>query len=350
MIGTPYWGDTTFSQTHEVLNYANKYTLKDNKVDEKINAVPTFKERVLSLTILETRYNQKFDNRISITDVRTLLYVLAKLDFMFIMQDTETNKNFLTWCKDVRFNYRDGELFIPYYTYDTVDVPYNNKNDLKFVDMVEEGTMRLSYEYGIKKYVLHKSKGVDEVDCTLDSIFVLYDKDEHATYSLELLDLPLIDSIVFSLDELLDLYKEACYAEVNSLQFASDETYFKLNGKHVDRVGKVKRAYYHLPLYKSKFTPLKYTDLRMYSYRELKGVVEPENPVPHWERTMLFESLLYSVFACQLEPKDHPNKDAFIQLGITLRHVKIGSGEPSLILKHYYKNNSQLKLKSFEWR
>lgn len=350
MIGTPYWGDSTFLNTHELLNHANKHTLNTkNTVDNTLSST-TLKEGVLSFRLLEDMYVSRFGVELPILDVRTLIYVLSKLEFMFVIQDMVTNKNFLTWCKDTRFNYRDGELFIPYYTYDTVSVPYINKKESKFVDMVSEDTLRLRYDYEIKKHILHRSKDIEEVSPSLDELFVLYNKDEHAVYSLDIVDLPLLSSRVFSLDELKSLYEDACYAEVSSLRFLSENTYFGVNDKVFDKVGKAKRSRYHLPLYKTKFTPLLYTDLRMYTYRSLKGVEEPKNPVFYWERTMLFESLLYSIFAVNVEPEPHPSRDAFKQLGVTLRHVKIGNGEPSLILKHYYKNNSQLKLKSFEWR
>ena len=172
--GIPYWGSSSFKDTREIKNLNNK-----NITLEEINHL--CKCRGIN---------------ISIRDVYSLFLALAELDFLFVI---ESDKIYLSWCRDICFNYRDRELFIPYYYYDSMDITLDKKlNDIDYCDIRDNYILNLKYNYNLNKYILHSNK--DSID--LKNV-VVYDKENKVVYTIKLKGVKFLSDNYFSIVDLI---------------------------------------------------------------------------------------------------------------------------------------------------
>lgn len=319
MHGTPYWGENTFND---------------------IRNIPELELEELTLEKISELCNDRgllYD----VKDIYTLFLSLAELDFLFLYGDSEA---FLSWCRDIRFNYRDRYIFIPFYTYDTKTVVVDRKVvNQKFLDVVDDRTVHVRYNFSLKKTVVNNRK-----DNFSEKELYLYDYISKKKYHLALPTIPFIEKGVFSLNELSDRYINSAYFLEEGVTSEDWKKYFPVNNKKRWNKEYQFRKSLNLPLYKDSFIDIGYSDVRQYSYHELfEGVRLEEESEPFWLRIYKFEAYLYCIMAEGLDPIEEEYNSNFRQLGKTKRHITIQGVKP-LILKHYYKDNVTMRRKSYE--
>lgn len=327
MYGIPFLGDGHYEKTSRLANNLVKQPLSLNSLREKA---------------VESGVTEP-------VDLYSLFLCLAELDWLFLIEkDVASDFSFdryrLSWCTDIRFNYRDKEIFIPYYDYDTEtytgDKRYKDESKL---NRISDDTIMVNYFFRFRRQILDDRKTGFRSDSILvvnPATLVLYD--------ISIKDLPYLTSPEFSFSTLYDRYLDSAYVESdldaeNWKRYIRNDNKFKNNREHL------LRNHLDLPLYGEGYKDYTYVDVRMYTWEELTGslMYDDENR-PYWRRKLLFESYLYCGMAGDHTPVEAEYGKDYQRLGVDLRTLTINKGNKPLILKYYYKNNFSMRRKTFE--
>lgn len=315
MKGLPYWGEDTFTTLRSL---------------DKINFP------LVTLEELSDLYN--FPAFLSgHVDVFSLFKWFIEENLLFMVED---DRRYLSWCADIRFNYRDRYMFIPYYKYETLEVPYGFADrEYKFLDRLDGETVSIRYNFELVERVLDsRQSGVRE------KVISLFDRERDRGFSLSIEHLPYLSGETFSMHTLHDSYTQLLAGSSNE----PDKDYWRIqNGKFKTKEQQLRSAY-ELPVYAGEFNDLNYTDVRYYTLEECleRGLLP--NDIPYSLRVYLFEAYLYCVAASGVLPVEEEFKSDWVNLGSRKRFMTVSKNNVPLILKHYYKDGSGLRKKSYD--
>lgn len=326
MRGIPYWGENTRTDRIALV-----------KMDYQRISIEEIQDLCKSSGVL---------NRIK--DVYSLFLALAELDMLFIpIKDEE----WLTWCRDIKFNYRDRFVYMPYLTFDKF--PIDTRSNI-----LENPHLDIAPELGEKIVFIRHNYELQtlEVDNRvtgnrLHDIY-LYDYKNHKKYHLELPYLPYLVQETFSLKELSRVHTNlACSAlTLDSEPEGSRYTFTRVKGSKGYRGAENRyRKTLSLRTYTDNFKDVKYNDIRYYNYENsLEYVDIVDTDKPYWLRQYEFEAMVYCIFAQEIGVEEEDYKEIFNDLGSKRRHLTYKEGHKPLILKYYYKNQFSLRRKSFD--
>ena len=258
------------------------------------------------------------------------------------------DNQWLTWLRDIQFNYRDNICVLPYYTYKLEPIEKNKRssNNKGHLIISEDGTqflIRHSYE-------LHTMK------ISLDTVLTLYDIDENVKYTVG------IDAWLNREFEPLELYR----AYINSAYYEDDFLY----GKHVGgyhyilrqfigykNVEKQRRDELKLPHIIGSSSLPEYRDVREYRREQLFGSSVIEDIVPYKYRRLNFDCLLYCIIHSNQLSNDTEFNRRYEKLKTTESILSYSPqpGLPPLILKSYwfgigsYDNKRAIRRRVWRW-
>jgi hypothetical protein len=311
--GIPYWGENTWSDLTMIRS-------KDYN------------------NILELNFPD------SVRDLYDAFYFLAKQDYLYIIHDALGI--WLSWCKDIRFNYRDKLVFLPYLRYETTQVKSNKKH--KHFD---NPNVYFNYELVLKP-IIQKQLGVEDLK------FIIFD---YRTGEFRRVDLTKYKYITskYSIEELYKNYLNACYYDEawDAIDFTNKYHWIDSNkGKNVEYTVRAENKLPHRKYDKSVMSEATkrlyfYCDIRLYSLDVLINVyqIPLDVTLEYWERRFKFEAymLLHNL-----------QYDSFIEDEFNTRFAELMEQKSHVVyessnflpfyLKHYYLLNDNMPRKSYE--
>ena len=238
--------------------------------------------------------------------------------------------NYLTWLKDIKFNYRDKECYIPYYTFKLYESSVQaNIQDFEHIYEDEEGKTFIRYDYELH----HRNVDVD-------NLLFIYDLENDRFFAYHITSW--IDDTEIDLKKLHDLYVGSCYKPTVIDNYYSGYHYIDLNVKGMKNTERRLRKVYYLSDYSYNHNDDKdYRDVREYRFEEVLGKTEDVFTTnPYWIRRLEFESYLYCCLRKGLTQG--------INLEKSNEYTKIGKNIP-LIIKGYWLNGID-KSTDKEWK
>jgi hypothetical protein len=322
MYGTPYWGKETFQEVRDI----KELPTNDLTID-KITDLCKSKGLV-----------------VNIEDTYSLFFALSKLDLLFI---TENKNTYVTWCRDIRFNYRDRNIYIPYFEYETEQRTFKRTLlENAFLDMPNPKTLNIRHNFKLSSTKVNDRKDSTNIDSLL-----LYDHINKIKYHLPYPSLPYLIQPDFSLADLAERYLNSAYIESEVVEDTDWKKYLKVGTKGKKSKEHKIRLKAGLKLYANQYTDMTYTDVRKYTFEELNNGshLRLDDTKPFWERVFEFEAYLYCIFAQGIKVQEQEYQSDFVLLGVSKRHLTYDKSTKPLILKHYYTDKTmQTRRKSFE--
>lgn len=247
-----------------------------------------------------------------------------------------------SYIRDIRFDYFNKSIFVPYYSYETniIDKKPKKKDGHLFVDK-ETGNIIVRYNYRLERKQV-----------CVDSSLIIYDFER--TEKIEITFNKYTESnFEFSLEKVYNLYLDSCYMEKATVLDKHTGGYHVV-GKDIKRFNDREEKYrklYRLNTFKSDHSQemLNYRDVRQFKREEVfKKVGVREEEAPYWKRILDFESYIFCVFKSGKFPIESEHIERFKSLGVTSDYMKYGDKEIKLILKGYWKIDGKL-LKRKSW-
>lgn len=239
----------------------------------------------------------------------------------------------VTWLRDIVFNYRDKECYLPYYEYEIyiTESKLHRSNNSGHLILNDDGSLSIRYNY------IYKKCSIDVNNLSL----LVYDVDTSEKYEVTAENW--FDE-QFSIDEIYKRYVDSAYLD--------DE--FRLN-KHLGGYHYIYRS----PLkFRNRERALRekfnlnhysidseyeddYRDVRNFKYEEVVHLEGLRDNIDCYEfRRLKFESMLY----CALRQHARPTEKQFIALWDKLEngknYIKYGNNI-KLIIKNYWLDNSK---------
>jgi hypothetical protein len=246
----------------------------------------------------------------------------------------DTTGMWLSYLRDIRFNYRDKKLFIPYYSYKTYSIPRGNiKRNYNGHLVLNNDTLDIRYEYNFKTLELG----------TINYSIILYDIEAQKKYKAIYKNL--YNNSEFSIEEMYSLYINSCVNEDDYLLVKHTEGYHVINKYIKGTLNKERdlRKEYNLDDYESNNQGcLKYRDVRNYNseqFIQLHGL--NMNDIPYWKRILSFESYLYCVIQSGATPFGE-FKSEWKKLENGKEFIKYGN-DIKLIIKRYWLPNIEVE-------
>lgn len=255
------------------------------------------------------------------------------------------NKTYLTYLRDIRFNYRDKEIFLPYFTYDTYVTSKVGKKRDGHVLLNENNNILIRYNYSLRKYIISIGNGINDKSWN----FILYDI-ESLEFKNIIVKHKFISNKVFNMEDLYKKYISSCYMQEDFYLNNHIEGYHVIN-KHIRGISNRERRLRHeygLNDSIENTIDLNYRDVRQYREEDIiikKGLIE--NQDNYWKRILDFESLLYCILRENIETDNEQLNKEWRKLGVSRDIYKYGE-DVKLIFKSYWKDNyRQIKTKSW---
>lgn len=308
--GTPYWGNSTFSDLTGLVS-RKPVEIDKNKLSDICN---------------------KKGVNICVKDLYTAFLAIVELNLIILV---DKDKGFCSWGRDVRFNYRDKYIFLPYYSFDREEIERKAKvKDTKYLDMVNEKTVSIKYNFKLETLVIDNR----ESNYRLDSL-LLYDLDTRDFYNLVISDLSYLEQDFFDVEDLYSRYINSSFIVTDLVStnrkwsyntISSSKQEFKTNESKM-------RSYYKLGRYIEGVKPkeLKYMDVRAYPFEEIMGDFIVDDEIAFDLRRYYFEAYLYCIFADKIACSDTRFNKELNALRKNKRYIRYGRKYP-LILKYYY--------------
>lgn len=239
---------------------------------------------------------------------------------------------YITWLNDIKFNYRDKQLYIPYYSYKEKYVPNkgyktDNKGHIQLSEDFKQVILR--YEYNYEKLIIRLN----------NFRLILFDLDTKEKYYAELSEYNWYNSDEFNIEELYQLYIDSCYEEDDFLinKHQGGYHFISKNIPNFENKERRLREIYGLPDYSENFIfDNDYRDVRQFKYDE---VIQKEGFRSTLElykiRRLRFEMLLYCIMQQGVKSSDISFNNQINQLGKTKHIVKYGNNI-KLIFKDYW--------------
>lgn len=310
--GTPYWGETTFQDKRSLLQ-----DLQDGVVRRELPSCIS-----------------------ACTSLFETFRVLGRNQFMFIIEN-----QYFSWCKDIRMDYRDKVIFIPYYEYMTTLVKTNQEH--KHLDRISDGVL-LTYNYELKIMPVDLSK----------LIFTVVSLDEMCIYEIDLTNLPLLD-FQPSVVELYNYYKNASFFDEAWSEIDFINNYHWISSEQGRNIEAVIRSANRLPVWKlgnhiqcTDFVKriIAYCDIRLYNLQVLHTVFhfKLDYSLLYWERRYLFEAYLLFTSLSDMDFVEAEFNAKWRDLGTRIEMFSYGEKDFPMYLKHYYKTTDFFPRKTYE--
>lgn len=238
----------------------------------------------------------------------------------------------LSYLRDIRFNYRDKLVFIPYFTYDIHSVDRGRiKSNYKGHIVLNEDTIDIRYNYKFNILDINE----------MNKIITLYDLDTNKKYNVTFKKW--LDKQEFDIEYLYNLYLNSCIDEEDYRLVKHTEGYHLINKKinGVKNKEKELREAYglsHRDYSGVDMSILNYRDVRNYTsdqYIAIKGI--PLLDISYWKRILDFECLIFCILIDNIKPAGKI-RDDWDKLGKTRRIIKYGK-DIKLIIKDYWVSN-----------
>lgn len=256
-----------------------------------------------------------------------LMQESLKYDRLLIIDDEWT-----TWMNDITFNYRDKQVYIPYYKYMLYQANSDMvKNDNKGHLLYTGNTLLIRYDYEITKLV---------VDIN-NIAFVVYDRvcDEKQLWTVSSKLWTTRER--FNINELYQLYIDSCY-EQDDLMFNKHLGGYHYIMKSPDKAvnkERIIRELLSLNTYKDNKTPNEadYRDVRNFKYNEVVKHVGFRDTISLYRtRRLTFEVELYCMIRQNIPPcGDNTFCNEWKELGVSKEYIKFGENI-KLIFKAYW--------------
>lgn len=259
-------------------------------------------------------------------------------DTMFQLVQTEVSKNaviivdnkWFTWLHDIVFNYRDGQIKLPYYTYELYDVEVsknmtNNKGHL----LLDKETNILSLRHNYDLCVL---------DITLETELTLYDVKNGRKYSVAA---SAWYDDTFELQDLYVRYLSSAYYDFDELleKHIGGYHYITRQYKGFANVEWRKRKDFFLENYRENQLILReFRDVRQYRREQLFGNAPIQTIVPYKFRRLVFDSMLCCIIKQHSITTDTEFNERYKKLSEMdcILNYKPYYKAPSLIFKSYW--------------
>lgn len=269
-----------------------------------------------------------------VTDIHTLFRYLMQNEYLFIIEHPNTHRLFASWCWDIRFNYRDREIFIPYYSYKTFfhrAIERDLSNPYLTISTLEDEKkyILVRHDYELNKLILDDRKSKYR-----RNNITVYHPSTDSYVQLALTDLPYLSESLFSVPELLRRHTNYKFL-LSEFDITSKTPYYYDFNSKKSREKRIllKEGY---SIYADSFMDLNYQDIRTFVVspfsEEANQMTSDDDYVT---RVYDFESYLYCLFAQEAQPYELEHKQAWADLGTKKRFVTLGETYP-LTLKYYY--------------
>lgn len=340
MKGLAYWGEKTFQELEGL----------ENKESAEITVADFLLNHQEDSRIMDV-FKDGLDNDISLA---TLLQVIGVLDYVYLMP-TEQGVLTATWGRDIRVNYRDRYIFVPYYDFEEYELYREKmKSDYKYIhhnrDLRE---LYIKYNYELKKYILD-----DRTTNYRRKSIRIYSPKNKTSYLIN------IDNLVyfnfeedsFTYGNLGERILYASYINTGSFDLFSEQEgkslytdkltkaqYMRINKSSKTTEGVI-RNNIGLPLYKEgTYLDIDYRDYRLYPFDKLfpnYGIFSTleceQNKLssPYWYRRYRYEMYVYSIFGEEVSPTT--SRESFNKLGKSIRHISYKHKGVTGVLNYYY--------------
>lgn len=249
----------------------------------------------------------------------------------------EIDGKWFTWLKDICFNYRDRELYLPYYKYDiaVTDKKYGFRKDYHILKV--DGKVALRYNFELQLYKIDDSiKELVLLDIeNKERIRVSWDK--------------YISSNALDINKLYKLYLNSCYKDFGDIALEHDGGYHYIDrsvAEFKNMEHKLRNEFGLTEYSKNSIKLDDYRDVREYSYNEIIRLKGLQDSFEIYKlRRLRFESYLYCCMRDNLNPDGIPD---WSKLGKGLDYIKYGKGI-KLIIKAYWLNEFTLFSKKRSW-
>lgn len=257
------------------------------------------------------------------------------------------NERYLTYLRDIRFNYRDKEILLPYFRYDKyiTDKTYKRKNS--HILLTEDNKIIVRHNYNLCKYILSSGTGEDDkLENNMWSLLV-FENGEHIRINIKH---KFYNNDTFNMEELYRRYLASCYMQEDFYLNSHVEGYHIINKNIRGITNKERnlRKEFKLNDIIESSIDLNYRDVRQYREEDIlikKGLIE--NQDNYWKRILEFESLLYCIMRDDVIPDNLELKSEWLKLGVSKNIYKYGE-DIKLIFKSYWKNSyKQIETKSW---
>lgn len=251
-----------------------------------------------------------------------------KYDTVFELVHDETIKHavviidnkWFTWLHDIVFNYRDGNAFLPYYTYELFDTQVvksmKDNNGHLLLDK-ETNTLSIRHNFDLKVF-----------DFTLDTTLEIYNITNNERYSVSA-SAWYYDT--FDLDTLYGRYISSAYYDFDELleKHIGGYHYITRQFKGFANVEWRKRKDFFLENYAGNQLIISdHRDVRQYRREQLFGNAPIQQIVPYKYRRLAFDCMLY----CVIKQGSKTDNEEFNE-----RYAKLSKQDCILNYKPYYK-------------
>lgn len=194
------------------------------------------------------------------------------------------DNKWFTWLHDIRFNYRDDIVELPYFTYEIYETEMRqNQTDNKghLILDKENKTVLLRHNYNLQMLSITPDTELTLVDLSdLSKYTVKASKWYYSIFDINDLYIKYINSAYYDFDELLEKH-------IGGYHYITRQFKGFVNAEHK------KRNMLELNSYKEKMIiPEDYRDVRQYRRQELFGDTFIETVIPYKFRRLLFDSML----------------------------------------------------------
>lgn len=235
----------------------------------------------------------------------------------------------LTWLRDIQFNYRDGSCTIPYYKFNTRTYKYSKKrsnNKGHLITNKEKGTVTVRYKYDL----LEKQFGPNES-------LTVYNLKTEKKYHIKAKNW--FDTEFNMLNLYIDYIRSAYRADAPELGYPGGYHYIARQFKGFVNMEKKLRDSRGLKHYNGRRKDLvDYRDVREYNFEQLFTNAEDAPRLLYRIRKLMFDSHLYCIIQQNAVPDKEYQRAQYSKLGSQPCLVKyaVPGCTPTLIFKSYW--------------
>lgn len=302
-----------------------------------IQGIPYF--GVDTLKIEEKITNNKIEYTKKYDSLYELIQSEKSSDNVVIIENDKGK--WITYIRDINFNYRDKEVYIPYYEYkihkmEKGNIRSNYKGHLRIVD----DKIEIRHSYTLRKLYI-------SINSNNSMIIYNFRTDEKYKVTFD----KYFSEDKFDIDELYNNYLLYSINEEDYKLFKHTEGYHLISKELKGIKNKEKELRNNIGLqhiiYNNTDEFKEYRDVRKFSLESFvkeQGIIDIDKP--YWERKLDFESLLF----CITNSGAKPSNDFITEwdkLGKTKSYIKYGN-DIKLIIKDYWLYNSTIG-KKYSW-
>lgn len=246
------------------------------------------------------------------------------------------DNKWVQWLKDIKFDYKHKQVFIPYFKYEQFKQPegkrYRSDNNGHLL-LNNDGTVNIRYNYSLHREAIEIGSELNIVDI---------ETFQATTYKV----VGWTQRKVFQIQELYSLYKNQAWLPCETTH-EKGYHYIQKQPKEFRNVEKQLRKLYKLDDYLEHINQYDYRDVRQIKDITYKNNFEEQYKI----RRMAFESQLYCLLR-QIDEIRFEEDFSLEQLGKQVDYIKYGK-EPQLIFKSYWldeeNNKKQIQIRLQSW-